>query len=222
MSVQEVELLDEKLRTLMRRHNSLYGGINVLFFGDFRQLEPVTGKPLYSTRHINKKWINSINCYVELLGLWRFQNDPRWGQILSRIQNDMYTSHDINAINKCTVTEKKTQGIEVPADVSYCVYSNADCSAINAGIFSNLLHAQWKELNSLPGSLIVIRASDMTRKPKSGKTVSMASKDRQYLYENCGDNRVQSKRRGGMGHFVDPVLKLYDNIPHSCLSLIMA
>jgi PIF1-like helicase len=113
MSVQEVELLDEKLRTLMRRHNSLYGSINVLFCGDFCQLEPVTGKPLYSTKHSNKKWINSINCYVELLGLWRFQNDPRWGQILSRIRNDMYISHDINAINKCTVTEKKTQGIEV-------------------------------------------------------------------------------------------------------------
>jgi ATP-dependent DNA helicase PIF1 len=112
MSVQEVELLDEKLRTLMQRHNSLYGGINVIFCGDFRQLEPVTWKPLYSTKHSNKKWINSINCYVELLGLWRFQNDPRWGQILSRIRNDMYTSHDINAINKCALAEKRPKALK--------------------------------------------------------------------------------------------------------------
>jgi hypothetical protein len=113
MSVQELEVLDEKLRTLMRRHNSLYGGIHVLFFcGDFCQLEPVSGKPLYYSKHQDKKWINSINCYVELLGLWRFKDDPQWGHILSRIRNDMYTSHDIDAINKCTISEKRPKGLE--------------------------------------------------------------------------------------------------------------
>ncbi|CAB9504395.1 helicase PIF1 [Seminavis robusta] len=36
MSTNEVDLLDEKLRCLMRKYNSLYGGIHILFCGDFR------------------------------------------------------------------------------------------------------------------------------------------------------------------------------------------
>ncbi len=104
MSTREVEILDERLRTLLRRHNSLYGGLNILFCGDFRQLEPVSGKSLYSPKHCDKKWINSINSYIELFGLWRFKDDPDWGHILSRIRNDLLTMHDIDEINKCVIS----------------------------------------------------------------------------------------------------------------------
>ena len=36
MSTAEVDLLDEKLRSLMRKYDTLFGGIHVLFCGDFR------------------------------------------------------------------------------------------------------------------------------------------------------------------------------------------
>ncbi len=104
MSTREVEILDERLRTLLRRYNSLYGGLNILFCGGFRQLEPVSGNPLYSPKHCDKKWINSINSYIELFGLWRFKDDPDWGHILSRIRNDLLTMHDIDEINKCVIS----------------------------------------------------------------------------------------------------------------------
>ena len=51
MDVTQEANLDAKLRTLMHRHNAIYGGLHVLFCGDFRQMEPFAGTPLYSPTH---------------------------------------------------------------------------------------------------------------------------------------------------------------------------
>ena len=195
MSTHEVETLDEKLRTLMRNHNSLFGGINVIFAGDFRQLEPCRGRPLYSKSHYDKKWLHSINSYVELKGMWRFKDDPEWGRILSRIRNDTHTLHDIDAINQCTLEERQKRGEEIPSQVSYCVYANRDRSAINAALFSKALHAKSMETSSVPEDFLIIRASDMVRKHKSGKTTPFTTPDARFIYENCSDSRVRTKQK---------------------------
>ena len=85
MNVKACERLDENLRVLLRKHNALFGGIHIIFSGDFRQLEAVTGRPLYSSYVTDRKWANSINCYIELKDLHRFKDDPEWGEILERI-----------------------------------------------------------------------------------------------------------------------------------------
>jgi PIF1-like helicase len=71
MNTKQVELLDEKLRALLHNWNSPFGGIHILYCGDFCQLEPVRGNPLTSPLTSHTKWVNSINCYVELTGLHR-------------------------------------------------------------------------------------------------------------------------------------------------------
>ena len=103
MNMHEVDKLDQKLRVLMRNHSSLFGGINILFAGDFRQLEPCTGKPLCTSSLADKKWVHSINSYVELTGMWRFKDDPAYGQILRRIRTNQHTRFDIDSINQCTL-----------------------------------------------------------------------------------------------------------------------
>ena len=35
MNTSEIETLDEKLRCLLRKHNVLFGGIHIMFCGDF-------------------------------------------------------------------------------------------------------------------------------------------------------------------------------------------
>ena len=96
--------------------------IHIFSSGDFRQLEPVTGRPLYSPFPTDKKWVNSINCYIELQGMHRFKEDPEWGRILKRIRNDEYTQHDIDEINKCVINGPMKDSRTMPVDVSYCVY----------------------------------------------------------------------------------------------------
>jgi PIF1-like helicase len=220
MNTYELDKLDQKLRTLMKNHVEVYGGINVIFSGDFRQLEPCQGKPLYSTESTNhKKWMRSINCYIELKGMWRFKDDKTWGEILSRIRINKHTCRDIDAINACCLEERRRRHESIPDDVAYCVYRNRDRSAINNAMFSTALKT-GNHGEAPAKDFLVVHASDMKRKFKSGKLVPLKGRDASYLYENCSDDRVVTK--GGKksatgkesgGHFVELLLKLHKNQP---------
>ena len=50
-----LELVDISLRDLMQQDMKMYGGLNIVFLGDFRQLEPVNKDPLYRDPS-NKRW----------------------------------------------------------------------------------------------------------------------------------------------------------------------
>ena len=215
MSSKDVDLLDDKLRKLTRSHDALYGGLNVLFCGDFMQLEPVRGNPLYSRRHEDRFWSNSINCYLELKGLHRFKRDKPWGRILSRIRKNIHTAADIDAINERTIQHETREPLQIPQNASYCVYSNNDRCAINTGIFYKLLKARDSFSTLAADNMIVIKASDIKIKKDGKQQMPMSDIDQRYTFENCGDNRVTSRSGGakGKGHFVDPLLKLYFGIP---------
>ena len=47
MSSAVLQKLDNNLRTLTGKRDKLFGGLNVIFVGDFRQLKPVVGNPVY-------------------------------------------------------------------------------------------------------------------------------------------------------------------------------
>ena len=194
MNTDELENLDDKLRDLMQKTNAIYGGLHVLFCGDFRQLEPCTGRPLYSRSILDQKWSNSINCYIELKGLHRFKDDLEWGYILQRIRRNTYTQHDIDTINTRV-------NLTPPSGTAYCTYMNADRVAINAGIFSQILKSENTAYNgNPPENILIIRASNMKRVLPSGKKMVLNDGDRQHIYENCGDHRLKQQvggRRGG-------------------------
>jgi len=187
MNTKDVDKLDENLRTLTRNYSTLFGGLHILFCGDFRQLEPVTGNPLYSHLHADKKWVTSINSHVVLAGLHWFKDDPEWGELLKRIRNDEYTLHGIDAIDKCVIGPERP----IPENASCCVYGNTDRTAINAGAFSNALKAHWKASSALPENMLVVKAGNMVRQKKSGKKFPLGEKDKHCLLENCGDQRVK-------------------------------
>ena len=213
MNTRDLENLDQKLRDLMRRNSSIFGGLNVLFCGDFRQLEPCSGDPLYSPKVVNKKWINSINCYVELHGMHRFSDDMEWGHILRRIRDDQHTSHDIDEINKCLLSTVGSHERHLPKDIAYCVYANVDRTAINAGIFSSVLKGHYLRNSTLPLHTLVIKASHMQRITKSRKKVPLPVADRHHIFQHCGDSRVATGSASNKGHFVDPLLKLCQHSP---------
>ena len=53
----------------------------------------------------------------------------------------------------------------------------------------------------------------MKRFVKHGSKTDMTFKERQYIFQNCGDFRLTAGSGSSQGHFVDPLLKLYHNIP---------
>ena len=209
MSSNEAENLDKKLRQLMRSR-SIFGGINMLFCGDFRQLEPCTGNPLYSQRATDSKWTNSINCYIELKGMFRFESDEEWGEMLSRIRRDRCTREDMEKINKRCIKHHKHR---IPKNSSYCVYRNHDRSAIDAGIFSNKLHATKSKDNVASEEIIIIKGSNFKKRSKNKQPVNLPKEDKEYIFQNCTDSRLKTGgAKSTSGHFVDPLLKLYKGI----------
>ena len=81
-SKDDFKALDKKLRQLKQQLHERYGGLNIIFSGDMRQLEPVgaSKKPIYTENC--PEFNDWINCYVELNGMHRFKDDMRWGRLL--------------------------------------------------------------------------------------------------------------------------------------------
>ena len=59
--------LDHRLCELKEKPMSRYGGLNVVFAGDFAQLEPVKAEPSYALRDFTQ-WHSWINCFLDLKG----------------------------------------------------------------------------------------------------------------------------------------------------------
>ena len=215
MSTDEVDNLDQKLKRLKRCYTKPYGGLNILFCGDFRQLDPVSGNPLYYRYDNDIKWSTTINCYLELFGLFRFEKDPEWGKLLGRMRADKITTHDIMAINRRVLDGVN---VKLPSDPSYCVYSNNDRSAINAGFFHKILEEHKGDPEGLRNNVLVVKGSDICRRSKGKKEQPMAQVDINHIYNNCSDSRVKTKDGFGSGHFIDPLLKLYRWMPLMLLS----
>jgi hypothetical protein len=112
--VDEVSFASDKVTELMqlrfceafRELYGCYGKQNVVFVGDYSQLEPIptSGKPVYEHKYL-AEWHGSINCFIELDGRHRFKHDPVWGEILGRFREGCPTLLDIQTINeKCGVS----------------------------------------------------------------------------------------------------------------------
>ena len=88
---------------LKQNQTKPFGGINIVLSGDFWQLEPVgeNKKPAYEQECPIFK--NNVNCFIELKGLHRFEEDLEWGKLLYRFCNGKVTKADIESINKRVV-----------------------------------------------------------------------------------------------------------------------
>ena len=78
-----IKALDTNLKVLCSDKHELsrqnvFGGLHIIFAGEFRQLEPVASNstPLYHNL-TNNIWIDNINCYIKLNGTYQFLNDTK-------------------------------------------------------------------------------------------------------------------------------------------------
>lgn len=135
--MEDLANLDKKLRRLRNRPTEMYGGLSIIFAGDFHQIRCNRGTPLYM-KHTTH-WQGSINCTVMLEGTHRFKDDPEWGEILGRIRSGSVTQADIKEINERFLG---LEGVELPPsseDVCYAVFKNDERNSISAGLFNDLI-----------------------------------------------------------------------------------
>ena len=116
--------------------NVYFGGIPILFAGDFYQLPPVQGHPvlIYDDLYC---WQTGVNVFLELKTSHRFTDDPKWSNIMSRMRCDEGMDEaDVIQINSRVVGSKDGPSTkEIPSDVNYATCTNHDRVAVNEGVF---------------------------------------------------------------------------------------
>jgi PIF1-like helicase len=194
----DIEKIDKHLRILKQQDKLDYGGINIIFCGDFCQLEPVGNnkKPIYEENVHQFK--DKINCYIELDGTWRFKNDPAWGQLLSRIRDGTVSLEDIALINS-----KIVQKLPVPPMVRYACYYNKDKAAINTATFVERIKYSFQKYGTTAGYMLIF-ADNIEMKNISN--VYKQFSNTHILYQSYSEDDLKFPKGPSR---MDFVLKLY-------------
>ena len=201
-SKEDFAELHNKISQLKQCLHLPYGGLNIIFSGDMRQLEPVGEgkKPVYAEDCPEfRDW---VNCFVELSGMHRFKDDPEWGYLLLRFRDGEVTLADIDKINERVV---KPQTV-LPQDIKYATYFNRDRDSINAALFQKRCDFLYRETGDTRDSIMVF--SDDLLVQNSNKTF-VPFQNCAVFWEHCTEDDVKLAKGAGR---MDPVLRLY----HGC------
>jgi len=200
-SAGEMRSVDQKLRAMTTREDEKFGGLDIVFAGDFRQLEPVKKDSMYKTRSDEFEW---QNCYVELDGTHRFRDDPEWGRLLSKFRDGTVTVEDVRYINEnCMVKE----GRPIPDGIQYAAFSNRTRDVVNTLAFEKYC-ATHHNTEDVAEDAIIILSDSLFR--KSADKTWEPLKNRKYFYENLGEDDIKP---GKFKPRLDPVLKLFRDCP---------
>jgi len=209
--IDEVSFCDKKLMNkinsnlkILTQSHLPFGGISVVFSGDFRQLEPPGrfSKPLYEDNC--PAFRDKVNCLIELCGMHRFSEDPEFGEILMRIRDGKIFKQDIDRLNQRVVQPTDS----LPEDLRYATFLNKDRDAINAGLFD--MRCKDASDAGLPnsGNSILIFSDDL--KMRVATRVYRRFRRAKHFWLNCSED---SLKQVDMNPRVDPVLKLYEGCP---------
>ena len=203
-NISDLDHLDRNLRQLRAKLNTLYGGISILFSGDFHQLKPVNGKPLYEKS--SSFWHDAINSFIELDGQHRFQEDPAWGNILQRFRTGFPRDEDFDIINARQFDDLKQNADyeEPPEDTAYACHTNLNRNAIHARIFhKHLTKTHYQDPTIPPPLHTIVIKGDLSWKSNGARLSSQRERD---VYQYCGDAHCEGYRQR-----CDPFLCLYPN-----------
>ena len=101
MKDDELISLDNRLKEIKRNRAKPFGGLSIIFAGDFRQLEPSGSDEsdlLFSSKS-SQHFENCINAYIILSNNHRFKECPEYGKLLKRMWRGDLTKKDRELIN---------------------------------------------------------------------------------------------------------------------------
>ena len=185
----------------------MYGGVHVVFVGDFFQIFPVRGSPLFKNNTIQ---FNAINRAVFLNIPHRFEDDHLYGEIMRRFRIAQVTKEDIINIINSRYYENSNVLLPPVSKIRCACYMNDERNAINNVVFLEHLKATHpkKEASdsSPPLHTCIIKANIRY----ASKTIGNMNKSMyNHILDQCGDSDITN----GSGAFVDPALKFFHNVP---------
>jgi hypothetical protein len=209
-SDQNFEKICTNLQKLKKNRYKLYGGLNIVFLGDYSQLVPIKQDPIYARNHICPEFHGALNCYIELDGRHRFRNDPEFGELCYRMREGKPTEEDIATLNdKCLVKEEHLP----PPNVQVATYYNKERDAINASVFNRYCKENNVGDSEFYKGAIVILMDNVYMKDASKSMVPITSNTMmRYFWEQVGESDCDTIDINGPGR-IDPLLKLYYRCP---------
>jgi hypothetical protein len=200
--------LDRNLKILTGNKRLLYGGIHIIFTGDFMQLPPVQGTPIYKDFE-DFFWHQSLNSAIFLDECnHRFINDPRWGDMLQRIQVGSPTDEDIKVMNQRLLGKVTLPNIvdcnEI--NIAYGCYTNKKRNQLTDACFLKFVSDNNPPYNSnisAPSDTLIIKCY-VTKKNRD-----VGPEFHKLLWALCGDDNLSV----GTTHKVDPCLKMIKGCP---------
>jgi hypothetical protein len=211
----KVQNLHTKLCQIKENPHAKFGGIPIVFAGDFTQLQPVGGRTLYLFNNF-EPWWGWVHTFLDLKKNHRFLADKPWGDLLTRFRDFGPTVEDVEKINTRVVgSHNGPTEADIAIGKTYATKMNKDRMAINDAIFANhLKHTHSKEANvPPPRHTICVMASNMKLK-KSGTYntyYDMNERCKDVIYEMCGEHFIQ--RTNGKHKNYDPLVKMYNGRP---------
>eukprot|EP00986_Skeletonema_menzelii_P013820 scaffold8448_cov188-Skeletonema_menzelii.AAC.1 len=230
----EIARLDQQLKKLTGRHDMVYGGISIVFAGDFHQLKPICseGEVLYSDSHAAAMWENAINCAIFLENSHRFKKDPLYGEILARMRIGEDTLADRQEINKRVVGSKNSLALPDHApDACFACSTNKERNGVTAATFKVHIqetHPNINEAKLPPDHTLMIEASVFTnsngthtqkhRKRKRGKKQRVSTAVHDTIISKLGDDDLRANGYNNNGAKIEPVLRIYPGSHHMCIT----
>ncbi|KAG7363234.1 hypothetical protein IV203_026594 [Nitzschia inconspicua] len=190
-----------------------FGGVPIVFSGDFTQLSPFGGVPLYKFDS-SFVWKEFINLFMELKNNHRFDRDPQWGKLLGRFRNLGPSTEDVAVINT-RVVGARNGPLEkrIPPDAVYATKTNVDRMAINDAIFAkHLKETHSKDRNVKPPMhTLCIKAGTLRFHMRGTRNEyrPMQAEAQDIIYAAVGEAHVRDKSN----KYHDPLLKLYYGRP---------
>lgn len=136
MTVKQLQKISKRLQELFRCATP-FGGLSVIFSGDFRQLEQgkTTDKELLYTTHSGLYFENLLNSALILQNDHRFKEDPEFGKILTDMWFDDLSIEQKQELNKRVVMDKRMLPKLLEEDCFYACPTNIHRNIIHANNF---------------------------------------------------------------------------------------
>jgi len=135
LSLQLLAEIDHALRFAKEKTDLWFGGVAMIFCGDFLQFPPVGGTPLYVPiplyagqtnaeilRRLGRLAWRTINTVIDLTEQQRMKGDPEYGEAVNRLRRRDCTDEDVDLFNSRLVRSASNPG---GIDMSCAVNVNA-------------------------------------------------------------------------------------------------
>ena len=201
-SYKVLERISSNLQSFTNCTEYIYGSIDMLFLGDFCQLDAIGGNQIYLEKQQNgMMWGQTLNCLVELKGTHRFK-DPFMQRVMSDIRREGLSNEDRATFNERCIG---SNGVNMPDPkiTRFATYYNKARCSINAEIFKKYLqqhHGKCTETN-ICKSAIVIKANAFWGKSKK----ALSFEHRKILFEECSESDTSTHNQ----QRCDPLLCLF-------------